>query len=322
MVREGIHWLRIAKRKRIYLYRTQRVEVVLEIESTSNRELGTQQQKQPLLLLSNLEELELWYMHTLTHVWKCNNWNEYIILHKHQPQSSFQNLRIIQLYYCKSIKYLFSPLMVKLLSNIKKITIEYCKGMEEVVSNRDDEDNEMMTSTSPHTTATLFPHLDLLELSSMDNLRHIGGGVSSGTTIVSHDKSKFSQEGDVSWSLCQYSRAIFIVRCDVLSSVVRMQKLKVLGIECCSSMMEAMKVIVREEYGEQTMASSNNMDVVFPHLKSIELDSLPNLAGFFLGMNIDFHWPLLDYVMIDDCPQMMAFTSGSVGYFVSGDQLD
>ncbi|KAI3725346.1 hypothetical protein L1987_65132 [Smallanthus sonchifolius] len=269
--------------RRIYLYRTQRVEVVFEIESTSNRELRTQQQKQPLLLLTNLEELELWYLHTLTHVWKCNNWNKYIILHKHQPQSSFQNLTIIELYYCKSIKYMFSPLMAKLLSNIKKITIEYCKVMEEVVSNRDDDDNEMMTSTSPHTTTNLFPHLDLLELSRMDNLRSFLKRVLF--------LGPYFDDGE------------YIFTFSTLDSLKNLETLKIRNCK-------AMKVIVREEYGEQTMASSNNIDVVFPHLKSIELDSLPNLAGFFLGMNIDFHWPLLDYVMIDDCPQMMAFTSG------------
>ncbi|KAL8201988.1 hypothetical protein R6Q57_011135 [Mikania cordata] len=79
-----------------------------------------------------------------------------------------------------------------------------------------------------------------------------------------------------------------------------LKKLEELRIISCN----AMKVIVREEHGEETSSK-----VGFPCLKSIELNDLPNLAGFFIGMNTDFEWRLLDYVMINDCPQMMLFTS-------------
>ncbi|KAJ0433454.1 putative leucine-rich repeat domain superfamily [Helianthus annuus] len=69
-----------------------------------------------------------------------------------------------------------------------------------------------------------------------------------------------------------------------------------------------MKVIVKEEVREDTSTLSNN--VVFSNLKSIRLEGLPNLAGFFLGMNIEFEWPLLERVLIENCPQMMVFTCG------------
>ncbi|GJZ77038.1 hypothetical protein Tco_0641710 [Tanacetum coccineum] len=72
---------------------------------------------------------------------------------------------------CHCIKYLFSPLMAKLLSNLKKIEIAFCDGIEEVVSNRDDED----ASIYSHTTTTFFPHLDL-ELNYLKNFKCIGGG--------------------------------------------------------------------------------------------------------------------------------------------------
>ncbi|KAD7477052.1 hypothetical protein E3N88_00188 [Mikania micrantha] len=82
----------------------------------------------------------------------------------------------------------------------------------------------------------------------------------------------------------------------MLESLKHLEKLK---IEDC----KAMKVIVEKENGEQTK------DVVFRSLKSIKLHRLPNLEGFFLGMN-NFSWQVLEKVMIIECPQMMNFTCG------------
>ncbi|KAI3725396.1 hypothetical protein L1987_65184 [Smallanthus sonchifolius] len=267
---------------------------------------------------------------------------------------------------------------MELLSNLKTVYVSFCDGMEEVVSNRDDE--EMTASASVNTNTTFFPNLDILQLEYMDNLKHIGGGIAKGTANVIHGESECSQVGDVSWSLCQYSKEISISDCKALSSVIpsytagRMEKLQVLSIYNCTSMMEvfetketningsststtltiprptnsimhklpnlkqltiydcdcleyiftfstleslrnlrtlqiinckAMKMIVREEYG-----TTSSKDVVFPRLKSIELNTLPSLEGFFLGVNTDFRWPLLEYARIRDCPQIITFTSG------------
>ncbi|XP_076901651.1 uncharacterized protein LOC143556116 [Bidens hawaiensis] len=373
--------------------RFQGVEVVFDIESLSNKDdqlVINEQQPLPFPLLPYLKDLHLHEMHNLTHVWKCHNWNEFFIPHKDQPRSSFQNLTTISLSNCQSIKYLFSPLMAKLFSNLKNVCTSNCHSMEEVVSKRDDkdEDEEMTISTTINTNTTLFPHLDHLDLTCMDNLKHIGGGVTKGATNVSHAQSKFKMDV-VRLSLCQYSRKIGIKECHGLSSVIpsyaagHMQKLQELCIGWCNTMEEvfetkqkitdkytggcgsssttttiviprptnsvmlklpdlmkleifhckhlkyiftfstleslkkletltirdcrAMNVIVREEYVEDTTPF---MDVVFPNLKSVILDGLTNLAGFFIGMDIDFQWPLLDYVMINDCPNMMVFTSG------------
>ncbi|KAM0058470.1 putative P-loop containing nucleoside triphosphate hydrolase, leucine-rich repeat domain superfamily [Helianthus debilis subsp. tardiflorus] len=369
---------------KIFFESVKGVEVVFEIESPSNRDQIVTSQQQPLL--PYLEHLTLSKMKKLSHVWKYNTWNKFFFLHKHQPQSSFQNLTSIKLVLCPGIKYLFSPLMVKLLTNLQKVTIQDCDGMEEVVSNTDEE--EMASSIYAHTTATLFPRLHHLKLHDMKNLKHIGGGVAKGTTDVGvgHGQSKVSQVDAVSWFVCQYSRTIHINGCDSLSSVIpyyaagQTQKLQELWIVNCTSMMEvfeteeinnkntsgcssnttvaaprptniivhkfpnlkilkidecdcleniftfstleslkkieelwvrkcgAMKVIVKEEVREDTSTLSNN--VVFSNLKSIRLEGLPNLAGFFLGMNIEFEWPLLECVLIENCPQMMVFTCG------------
>ncbi|KAF5770847.1 putative P-loop containing nucleoside triphosphate hydrolase, leucine-rich repeat domain superfamily [Helianthus annuus] len=355
-----------------YLSLSGRVNVVFEMR---NGEPETPQDtEQQILLFPHLKDLSLSQMETLTHVWKCDNWNKFSVLHK---QSSFRSLTTIYMSRCDKIKYLFSPLMAKLLSNLKTIEISTCGGLEEVVSKRDDKDEEMATST----TTNVFPHLHFLKLRSLKNLKRIGGG----------GKIKVSKVVDVSWSLCQYSKVIYIYECHALSSAIpyyaigQMQNLQELQVIRCGSMLEvfetqginnsdggssstkidegnggahtttlsipkikninvpqlsglkkltivscnrlhhvftfstlgslrqlevlsirsckSMEVIVKKENGEQRKV------VVFPRLTSLTLLDLPNLNGFFLGMN-DFQWSLLEKVTISRCPQMMVFTSG------------
>nr|GFB03620.1 NB-ARC domains-containing protein [Tanacetum cinerariifolium] len=160
------------------------MEVAFEIMSPSSRDLAYDTQ-QPLIL-PYLEELTLYELERTSHVWKCN-WNEFLIFQKPQSQSSFHNLTTITVEDCNSIKYLFSPLMAKLLSNLKKVKIMSCDAIEEVVSNRDDED----ASIYSHTTTTLFPHLDTLKLKQLRDFRRIGGGGgANGISTNVHDQLK------------------------------------------------------------------------------------------------------------------------------------
>ncbi|MFS8006193.1 putative leucine-rich repeat domain superfamily [Helianthus anomalus] len=171
--------------QQLFMHTYDSMEVVFEMESSpaGGRELvTTTNNQQPLL--PNLQTLHLRYMDSMDHVWKCSNWKTILIL---QKQSSFQNLTTIQIWYCKRIKYLFSPLVAKLLLNLKKIDIGRCEGMEEVVSNRDDKD-EVMTTT--YTTTTFFPNLHSLSFSYLRTLKRIGGGLGakSSTAITTHDQ--------------------------------------------------------------------------------------------------------------------------------------
>ncbi|KAL7613137.1 hypothetical protein Lser_V15G04861 [Lactuca serriola] len=401
---------------KLKLERVKGVEVVFEIESESPtcRELVTthNNQQQPIIL-PYLQELYLRNMNNTSHVWKCSNWNKFFTLPKQQSESPFHNLTTINIHKCKSIKYLFSPLMAELLSNLKDIWISVCDGIEEVVSNRDDEDEEMTTFTSTHTTTILFPHLDSLTLKYMHCVKCIGGGgakdegsneISFNNTTTTTDQFKLSEAGGVSWSLCQYAREMRIEFCNALSSVIpcyaagQMQKLQVLTVRSCDGMKEVfetqlgtssnknneksgceegiprvnnnvimlsglkileiygcgglehiftfsalesltqlqeltikgcyrMKVIVKkeeDEYGEQqttttttitkgasssSSSSSSKEVVVFPRLKSIELNDVPELVGFFLGKN-EFQLPSLEEVTIKYCSKMMVFAAG------------
>ncbi|MFS8018459.1 putative leucine-rich repeat domain superfamily [Helianthus anomalus] len=106
-------------------------------------------------------------------------------------------------------------------------------------------------------------------------------------------------------------KTVVIYKCDRLTHIFTFSTLKTLShlkefkVKRC----ETIQVIVKEE--NKTSSSSEEEVVVFPNLETLKLDRLPNLKGFFLGMN-DFRCPSLVNVMINDCPQWVAFTSGQL----------
>ncbi|KAM0058245.1 putative AAA+ ATPase domain, P-loop containing nucleoside triphosphate hydrolase [Helianthus debilis subsp. tardiflorus] len=371
----------------------ERVQVVFDMDSPSIRELPTIRGARPPLLLPYLNVLELYQLKEMSHVWKCD-WNNFIIPQRQPLEFPFQNLTDISLWNCHKIKYLFSPLMAKYVANLKWVNIDECDGIEEVISDRDDENGEITTSTSSYKNTTFFPHLDFLVLSNLSCLKRIDGGdirrrsgqISSTIADTIHDQFQSAQVIiGACWSLCQYPRQISIDNCDTVSNLIpwyaarQMKRLEKLKIKFCKTMMEvfesdsinndnnnaeegnaaltsptlknnaivvpqlsnlkivciigcdilshvftfstleslkqlkelrvekcyALQVIVKEESGTSSKV------VVFPRIETLELDDLPNLEGFFLGMN-NFRWPSLDNVMINDCPQLLVFTSDSI----------
>ncbi|KAI3745749.1 hypothetical protein L6452_08156 [Arctium lappa] len=153
------------------IYHFEKVEVVFEIESTNSRKLTTTPNNQQPLLF-HLKDLNLSNMKSMAHVWKYDR-NQFLISQQEQLSSSFPNFASITLRSCNHIKYLFSPLMAKLLSNLNSIGIHDCDAIEEVVSYIDNEYEEIATSISSHTNTTFFPHLDILDLSCLKSLKHI-----------------------------------------------------------------------------------------------------------------------------------------------------
>nr|GEU74255.1 hypothetical protein [Tanacetum cinerariifolium] len=317
-------------------YKSKAVKVIFEIMSPSSRDLAHDTQ-QPLVL-PYLEELELSYLERMSYVWKCN-WNEFLILRKPQSQSSFHNLTTITMYKCDSIKYLFSSLMAKLLSNLKNVVIWSCDGIEEVVSNRDDED----ASIYSHTTTTFFPHLDILKLRNLINFKCIGGNANGISTDI-HDQLKLSE---ASWSLCQYAREISIRYCDVLSSVIpwyavgQMQKLQVMKIKNCISMTEVFETQEINNKSGTTGKSFPRLEYItmlkLPKLKILKIQGCDLLKHVFTFSTLEslaeleeleikdceamkvivmkerkneFIWPALEKVVIGKCPQITVFTYG------------
>ncbi|GKB39275.1 NB-ARC domains-containing protein, partial [Tanacetum coccineum] len=289
------------------------VEVAFEIMSPSSRDLAHDTQ-QPLIL-PYLEELALYRLEKICHVWKCN-WNEILILQNPESQSSFHNLTTIRMRYCHSIKYLFSPLMAKLLSNLKKIHISSCHGIEEVVSNRDDEDASIHFPTN---TINFFPHLDILKFDGLRNFRRIGGGADCISADI-HDQLKLSQ---ASWSLCQYAREISIEDCGALSSVIpwyavgQMQKLQVLEISDCKSMTEVFETQeINNKSGTDTGKSLPRLEYItmlkLPKLKILKIQGCHLLKHIFTFSTLE-SLAELEELEIKDCEAMEVIVNKETG---------
>ncbi|KAD7478956.1 hypothetical protein E3N88_02092 [Mikania micrantha] len=193
-------------------------EVLFEMDSTHQQYLPY-----------GLEFLFLGGLHEMSHVWKCNNWKKNLIPQRQpatlQLQLPFQNLTNISLDYCHRLKYLFSPIMVKYLSNLKSLFIHRCDGIEEIISSRDDaadanEEENVASSTSSHQISTtfLFPQLNVLSLQDLPCLRSFDD---AGDTI--HHQSQLSGEALINacrLSLCQYPKKITISSCGAISVVI------------------------------------------------------------------------------------------------------
>ncbi|MFS8015847.1 putative leucine-rich repeat domain superfamily [Helianthus anomalus] len=352
----------------------------LELDNDKRvKEVVFEMDSQPPLLLPYLQSIDLYHLKEMIHVWKCN-WNKFLIPQNQPSQFPFQNLTDICLQNCHKIKYLFSPLIAKYISNLKHVLLESCDGIEEVISSKDDENKENTIFTYSHQNATLFPCLDTLWLEKLPHLKSVDDGGKKGT--------QSSQVISACWSLCQYPTKISIGTCHALSILIpwyalgQMKRLQELKIEKCERLMDvfeselsannvndgtahggagtaltsptlrnttivaapqlsnlkivciyhcdrlkyiftfntleslkqlkelsvrrckAIQVIVKEEN-----IGKSSKGVVFPHLQTLELEYLPYLKGFFLGMNI-FRWPSLNNVVINECPQLMMLTSG------------
>ncbi|KAJ9542287.1 hypothetical protein OSB04_028793 [Centaurea solstitialis] len=149
-------------------------EVVFKIESSSCRKLGNKEDVDELIGMKRNK----------THYDR----SQLILVSQQQP--TIVNLTSIELWECNRIKYLFTPLIAKLLSNLIKIDVRWCKAIKEVVSNVDDEYDEMAASISSHINTTFFPHLDHLVLQFLPCLKRINavgnncGGNKPASTIT------------------------------------------------------------------------------------------------------------------------------------------
>ncbi|CAI9270318.1 unnamed protein product [Lactuca saligna] len=274
------------------------VEVVFEIESSSSNSssstdftttLHKYNHQPPPLLLPHLTYLYLINMERMSDVWKCN-WKKLVIPQNQSQSYSFHNLTTIYMNNCKSIKHLFSPVMGKLLPNLKGVWIDECDGIDEVVSNKDinDENEEIISSTHTNTISS-FPLIEFLFLRSLPRLKSIDGGTTITTTSI-HDQFKCSQVGVASWFLCQYSKKIYIENCPALSRVFpsnvvgRLLKLEELRIWYCKSIVEIFesKEIKKDGVDSTTNVGDGSDDtctaITIPRSANMTLLQLPNLT--------------------------------------------
>ncbi|KAK9064478.1 hypothetical protein SSX86_015860 [Deinandra increscens subsp. villosa] len=193
----------------------------------------------------------------------------------------------------------------------KYVSITECDGVEEVVSSRDDENEEATTSTSSHQNITYFPHLDALELGTLPCLKRVDDGGDTSSDIintVNDHQFQSSQVIDASWSFCQYPKRIFIRECGELGSLIpwyavgQMERLQEMDIKYCETLMEIFEsqTSTNNDAGDGSANSGANVGTTLT-IKNITKTTSSSSSdatsskrmswSFYNLIEIDMEWP-------------------------------
>ncbi|WJX75992.1 hypothetical protein P8452_59463 [Trifolium repens] len=108
-----------------------------------------------------LKEIKIAGLHQLTHVWRSNK-----AMHCVQ---GFQNLKILTISYCDSLRYVFNLSIIGAITNIEELNIKCCKLMEYLVSD-DDEEEEGGHKNKEKENIVSFEKLYSLTLSGLPSI--------------------------------------------------------------------------------------------------------------------------------------------------------
>ncbi|KAF3633258.1 putative disease resistance protein-like isoform X2 [Capsicum annuum] len=273
----------------------------------------------------NLEELSIYDANNIT------------ALCCHQLSTAyFSKLVTLKVQYCEKLRNLMSASVARGLLDFRKLWIKECQSMEEVITEEEQEGEEIMNNEP------LFPLLKELELQNLPKLWHFfltkralefpflkkvtidgclerkmfaqQGAVSSPSLEVLYVITSDSITSPYSHQLpCYFSKlvALTVSKCGnwrnlMFPSVARgVLKLRELKIENSSLMEEV--ITAEEEEGEEM---SN--EPLFPLLEKLCLYELSKLGHFFWTKRA-VEFPFLREVKIRKCPEMKTFVQqGSV----------
>ena len=83
-------------------------------------------------VLDQLRKLDLYYLPKLMHIWKKGS----------ERIMGFRNLRLLKVFNCNCLTYLFSPSIAKLLVMLEEIKVGSCKNIEEILARAREEEEE------------------------------------------------------------------------------------------------------------------------------------------------------------------------------------
>ncbi|PHU05994.1 hypothetical protein BC332_26816 [Capsicum chinense] len=202
-----------------------------------------------------------------------------------------------------------SPSMDRSLLNLRKLWIISCQSMEEVITEEEQQGEEIMTNES------LFPRLENLYLNDLPKLGHF---------ILTKRAHEFPSLKEVDIRECPQMKT-FIQQGTVstlsFESVNNDDELKVVDlnkamfnskIENCPLMEEV--ITEEEQQGEEIMTN----EPLFPVLDKLILYKLSKLGHFFLTKRA-LEFPFLREVEIRKCPEMKMFAQQG---FVSTPSLE
>ncbi|KAF2294475.1 hypothetical protein GH714_011728 [Hevea brasiliensis] len=194
---------------------------------------------------------------------------------------SFQNLKTLEVSNCQRLVNLISSSTARSLERLRKMKIEKCELIQEIIVTEADKDVE---------EEICFGQLKCLKLQHLPSL----SSFCSGNSTCSFPSSvSFQNLKTLEVSNCQ--RLVNLISSSTARSLERLRKMK---IEKCELIQE---IIVTEADKDE------EEEICFGQLKCLELQHLPSLSSFCSG-NSTFSFPSLEELIIIECPNMKIFT--------------
>ncbi|KAL5568610.1 hypothetical protein UlMin_025185 [Ulmus minor] len=253
------------------------------------------------------------------------------------PISCMQNLRELDVSSCPNLKYLFTVAMAGRLAQLERLQIRGCPAMEGVVVTNEHGEGRL--------EKILFPKLEYLELKDLPNLKRFFTGdciecpsllqltiENCGVLRMFISSNEEEVEGPFfngkvlfrGLKVLKLSRMNFR---ELWSTISCMQNLRELDVSSCSNLkylftvamagrlaqFETLKingcpvmeeVVVTNEHGEGRLEN-----ILFPKLKYLKLEVLPNLKRFCTGDCIEC--PSLLRLTIENCGVLRMFISSN-----------
>ncbi|KAK3006698.1 hypothetical protein RJ639_017714, partial [Escallonia herrerae] len=241
--------------------------------------------KQPFLnqqvLLPSMETLDIAALDNLVQIFGA------------QVQTgSLHKLRVMRLNNCDKLLNVAVSDSIRVLPNLVELEVKFCSSLESVF------DFEGLRVLEEDAQAMLS-QLETLKLSNLSLLSDICKKVPKETQCFQNLRS-------LHIDCCNSLR--YLLSYALAKLLLNLQNIRLKECE----MIE--EIITGEEGSSETCVMSG---VVFPQLRILELEDLNNLR-LFCASTHNFEFPLLDKVLIRNCPSMNTFCSG----LVSAPKLD
>ncbi|KAH7855474.1 hypothetical protein Vadar_025311 [Vaccinium darrowii] len=220
-------------------------------------------------------------------------WDKKPVPEPEKEIESFCKLAAIFIWQCDQLVYILPSYMLPRLQNLRRLKIGNCKEVEVIVS------KELMKEKEAADNDTIvFPQLKDVVFSDLPTLKSFYTG-----THLFSNKVTFPRLENLELDRCESLRCVF-----QLSMARVLVNLQQLIIHDCSKI-EA--VVDGEEEIEDGQGRKSTDKTLFPHLSKLELRRLPELRRF-CQFRYPLEMPLLSQMVIEVCPRLNSFSSGSV----------
>ncbi|XP_059657633.1 uncharacterized protein LOC132304111 isoform X15 [Cornus florida] len=238
-----------------------------------------------------LEELKIENLKSLTAIWEGQSQSLIV----KEAQVSFQSLRSMDVWNCDKLVNVIASNVLPSLQKLEKLKVSKCDSVKEIFAV---ERGQLGEKDGVHDEIIVFPQLKYLELEELPRVETLFNHkvafpapeelyireLESLTAIwEGQSQSLLVKEAQVSF---QSLRSLDVWECHKLVNVIAsnvlpsLKKLEKLNVGSCASVEEIVAVKMGQLREEDVV---HDEIIVFPQLKNLRLEDLPNLKSFTLG---------------------------------------